>query len=42
MEVVYENTVDRGLPVIGLRRSTVDEAHKTGRDLHGLVSTTPA
>lgn len=42
MEVVYKNTVDRGLPVIGLRRSTVDEADQAGRDLHGLVSTTPA
>ena len=41
MEKVYRNTVDEGLPVIGLRRATVDEALEGGRDLRGLISTTP-
>lgn len=42
MEIVYRNTVDKGLPVVGLDRRTVDEALAAGRDLHGLVSTTAA
>jgi hypothetical protein len=39
MGVVYANTIDKGLPIIGLKRATVDEA---GRDLLGLVSTRAA
>lgn len=42
METVYEHTVDKGLPVIGLKRSTVEAARDSGRDLRGLVSTSPS
>jgi hypothetical protein len=42
METVYQNTVDKRLPVIGLRYETVRESVHRGRDLKGLVSTNAA
>ncbi len=38
MEIVYRHTVDKGIPLLGLKRETAEEAVKNGRDLKGLVS----
>jgi hypothetical protein len=37
MEVIYRNTVDRGILLIGLPSDAVDAALAAGRDLHGKV-----
>ena len=37
MEIIYQNTVDKGLPIIGLKREAAEQALKQGRDLHNLV-----
>ena len=37
MEVIYRNTVDRGIKLIGFSRDAADEALAAGRDLHGQV-----
>ncbi|MBN1554958.1 MAG: hypothetical protein JXA11_09445 [Phycisphaerae bacterium] len=39
MEVIYQNTVDKGIPLLGLERSEVDRAIAAGRPLRGLVHT---
>jgi len=41
MEVVYQHTVDKGIPLLGLGRSAAETALEAGRDLHHRVSTTP-
>lgn len=38
MDVVFQNTADRGLPLLGLQKEAVLAAHSRGRDLKGLVS----
>ncbi len=38
MERVFSYTIDKGIPLIGLRESTVLEAQAAGRDLKGIVS----
>ncbi|MBN1942119.1 MAG: hypothetical protein JW849_02385 [Phycisphaerae bacterium] len=42
MEVIYQNTVDKGIPLLGLDRQEVDRAVKAGRPLRGWVHTDPA
>jgi len=37
MEVIYRNTVDRGIKLIGLERAAAEAAVAKGRDLHGNV-----
>lgn len=37
MESIYRNTVDKGIPILGLDRGTADQAVARGRPLHGLV-----
>jgi len=37
MEAIYRATVDRGIPLLGLRREAAGEALGCGRDLRGLV-----
>lgn len=37
MERIYQNTVDKGIPLLGLRRDAADAALARGRDLHGRV-----
>jgi uroporphyrinogen-III decarboxylase len=37
METIYASTVDRGIAIVGLARSTAEEALARGRDLRGLV-----
>jgi len=37
MEVIYRNTVDRGIKLIGLERAAAEAALADGRDLHGCV-----
>lgn len=37
MERIYQNTVDKGLALIQLRRATAEAAVQQGRDLHGLA-----
>jgi hypothetical protein len=41
MEVIYCNTVDRGIPILGLSRTAATAALAAGRDLHHLVLTSP-
>jgi len=40
MERIYSATVDRGIPLIGFRRSEAERALAAGRDLHGRVHCT--
>ncbi len=37
MEKIYQNTVDKGIKLIGLASDTAQEALTRGRDLHGCV-----
>ena len=37
MEVIFANTVDKGIAIIGLARQAAEEALSGGRDLRGLV-----
>jgi hypothetical protein len=37
MDVVFNNTVDKGIKVIGLTYEAVEEAIAAGRDLRGRV-----
>jgi hypothetical protein len=37
METIYQNTVDKGIKLIGLRRDAAEAALKAGRDLRGQV-----
>jgi hypothetical protein len=37
MERIFQNTVDKGIPLLGLRRDAADAALARGRDLHGRV-----
>jgi hypothetical protein len=37
METVYRHTVDKGIQLIGLRRSAAEAAVRAGRNLHGNV-----
>jgi hypothetical protein len=37
METIYSATVDRGIPLLGLDRSTAEQALARGRDLHHRV-----
>ncbi|MBD3239969.1 MAG: hypothetical protein GF331_05240 [Chitinivibrionales bacterium] len=37
MEVIYVNTVDKGIPLLGLRKAAADDALAAGRPLRGLV-----
>lgn len=37
MEVIYQNTVDKGIKLISFSRKTAQEALESGRDLHGNV-----
>lgn len=37
MEVVFKNTVDRGIVIVGLQRQAAEAAVKAGRSLHGRV-----
>lgn len=37
MEVVYCNTVERGINLLGLKREAVEAALAAGRDLHSRV-----
>ena len=39
MSCIFDNTVNKGLNIIGLDSSAVLDATQTGRDLHGLVHT---
>lgn len=39
MEVIYQNTVDKGIPLLGLNPSEVRRAIQAGRPLRGLVHT---
>ena len=41
MEIVYRNTVDRGIPLIGFSRGAAEAALAAGRDLCGQVHTWP-
>lgn len=42
METIYRNTVDRGIPLLGLNRRAATASLAAGRDLRRLVLTTPA
>ncbi len=37
MDVIFDNTIGKGIPVIGLPRDAAEAALARGRDLHGLV-----
>jgi hypothetical protein len=37
MEIIYANTVDKGIKIIGLDRTTAEKAIAGGRNLHGQV-----
>jgi len=37
MESIYRNTVDKGIPILGLDRGTAQRSVAEGRPLHGLV-----
>jgi hypothetical protein len=37
METIYQNTVDRGILLLGLARQAAEQAAALGRDLHGRV-----
>ncbi len=37
MEIIFQNTVDRGIPLLGLQYAAAEEALSNGRDLKGLV-----
>ena len=37
MERIFRHTVDKGIPLIGLKREAAEEALDRGRDLHGRV-----
>jgi hypothetical protein len=37
METIFQNTVDKGIKIIGLQRAAAEAALKAGRDLHGQV-----
>jgi hypothetical protein len=39
MEVIYANTVDKGINIVGLNRDAAEAAVAAGRDLHGRVHT---
>ncbi len=41
MEVIYRNTVDRGIPLLALSSIEVDRAIAAGRNLRGRVQSTP-
>ena len=42
MEYIYQNTVDKNIPILGLGQDALTQAVKQGRKLHGLVhSVTP-
>jgi hypothetical protein len=36
-ETIFRNTIDRGIPLLGLERSAAEHALQQGRDLHGRV-----
>jgi hypothetical protein len=37
MEVIYRNTVDKGIKLLGLQPEAAEAALAAGRDLHGCV-----
>jgi uroporphyrinogen-III decarboxylase len=37
MEVIFRNTVDKGIRLLSLQRAAAEAALKRGRPLHGLV-----
>ena len=37
MEIIYANTVDKGIKIVGLDRAAAESAIASGRDLHGRV-----
>ena len=37
MEIIYKNTIDKGISLIGLTKSAVDEAVTLNRNLKGMV-----
>lgn len=37
MEVVYQNSVDKGIALLGMNREIAEAALRSGRDLHGMV-----
>ena len=39
MEKIYQSTIDRGIPIIGMPRAEVDRALSAGRPLRGRVQT---
>ncbi len=39
MEYIYQNTIDKNIPILCLERKTVELAASQGRKLHGLVQT---
>lgn len=39
METIFKNTVDKGIPIIGLKATAVKQALEQNRPLRGLVST---
>jgi len=42
MEVIYRNTIDKGIALVGLDRDAAETALRRGRDLHGRVHVAPA
>ena len=39
MEYIYQNTVDKNIPILGLARDALTQSVSHGRKLHGLVQT---
>ncbi|MDC7234968.1 MAG: uroporphyrinogen decarboxylase family protein [Spirochaetales bacterium] len=37
MEIVFQNTADKGIPLVGLQKEAALAAHAAGRDLKGMV-----
>jgi hypothetical protein len=37
METIFQHTVDRGVPLLGLQKTAAEAALAAGRDLHHLV-----
>ena len=37
MEVIYQATVDKGIPIIGFQRDVAEQAVADGRDFHGFM-----
>ena len=39
MEIIYRNTVDKGIPLLGFNRSAAENSLAKGRNLHNLILT---